>query len=266
LERVKQPEIDPGREQRFVFDEIADLYARARPSYPAALIEDVIREAGLRPGSRVLELGSGPGNATVLFSGRGYSLTCLEPGERLAAVARRRLAANADTQVVITTFENWPAGSERFALVFAAQSFHWMDPKTRFSKAAQVLDPGGVLAVFANRALGGAGALDREIQKVYAAHAPHISPPSSSRNTREHFLELFAEAAEFKMADCREYPWHAAYTAAEYVDLVQTHSDHRILPPGQLRAVVEGVRAAIEASGGTYGVDYLAVLCIAHRI
>ncbi len=265
MERVQQPEIDPGRERRFVFDEVADLYARARPSYPAALIEDVIREAGLRRGSRILELGSGPGNATVLFSGRGFSLTCLEPGERLAAVARRRLAANDDTQVVVTTFENWPVGSERFALVFAAQSFHWMDPKTRFSKAAQVLEPGGVLAVFANRPLHGAGAVDLEIRKVYDAHAPHISTPSPGRNTRDHFLELFAAATEFKMAECREYPWHADYTAAEYVDLLQTHSDHRILPPSQLRAVVDGTRAAIEESGGTYGVDYLAVLCIAHR-
>ena len=47
LERVQQPEIDPGRERRFVFDEVADLYARARTNYPAELIEDVIRETGL---------------------------------------------------------------------------------------------------------------------------------------------------------------------------------------------------------------------------
>lgn len=42
-----------AREQRFVFDEVAELYARARPSYPQELIEDLIREADLRPGARV---------------------------------------------------------------------------------------------------------------------------------------------------------------------------------------------------------------------
>jgi trans-aconitate methyltransferase len=263
---LERSQVHSGRERRFVFDEVADLYVRARPSYPAALIDDVIREANLRPGSRILELGSGPGNATVLFSGRGFQIVCLEPGGRLAALARRRVAANHDTRIIATTFENWQIGAERFALVFAAQSFHWMDPATRFSMAAQALEPDGALAVFANRALRGTGAIDLRIQEVYEAHAPHLGSESRSRNTREHFLELFADAPEFRMADCHEYPWHAEYTAAEYTDLAQTHSDHRILPASQLRAVVDGTRAAIEEGGGTYGVDYLAVLCVAHRI
>ena len=266
MERLERTQVDSGRERRFVFDEVADVYARARPSYPAALIDDVIREANLRPGSRILELGSGPGNATVLFSGRGFRIVCLEPGGRLAALARRRVAANHDTRIIATTFETWQIGAERFALVFAAQSFHWMDPATRFSKAAQALEPDGALAVFANRALRGTGAIDLRIQEVYEAHAPHLGSESRSRNTREHFLELFAGAPEFRMAACHEYPWHAEYTAAEYTELAQTHSDHRILPASQLRAVLDGTRAAIEEGGGTYGVDYLAVLCVAHRI
>jgi SAM-dependent methyltransferase len=261
---VQPSEVHYAPDRRFVFDEVAELYARARPTYPAALIEDVIRGANLRQGSRILELGCGPGNATVLFSGCGFRLVCLEPGERLAEVTRRRVAANNDTEVIVTTFENWPIGSERFALVFAAQSFHWMDPQTRFSKAAAALDADGMLAVFANRALRGNSALDQSIQQVYELHAPHLR--IDSRNTRDHFLDLFAGASEFRMAECREYPWHAEYSADEYVGLVQTHSDHRIMPEAQRRVVLDGIQAAIEASGGTYPVDYLAVLCLAHRV
>ena len=261
---MRNSEVQYAPERRFVFNEVAELYARARPTYPASLIEDVIRGANLRPGSRILELGCGPGNATVLFSGRGFRLVCLEPGERLAELTSARVAANDDTEVIVTTFENWQIGTERFALVFAAQSFHWMDPQTRFSKAAAALEADGALAVFANRALRGSSALDKSIQQVYESHAPHLR--LDSRNTRDHFLDLFAGASEFQMAECREYPWHAEYSAGEFVDLIQTHSDHRILPEAQRRAVLDGIRAAIEASGGTYPVDYLAVLCIAHRI
>lgn len=224
----------------------------------------MIHDANLRPGSRILELGCGPGNATVLFSGRGFRLVCLEPGAQLAEVTRRRVAANNDTEVIVTTFESWQMGVERFALVFAAQSFHWMDPQTRFSKAAAALEAGGALAVFANRALRGNGEVDQRIQQVYESHAPHLR--IDSRNTRDHFLELFAGASEFRMAECREYPWRTEYTADEYVDLVETHSDHRILPEAQRRVVLDGIRAAIEQSGGTYPVNYLAVLCLAHRV
>ena len=60
----------PDRPQRFVFDEVAELYARVRPSYPSGLIDDLIREARLQPGARVLELGAGPGNASMLLAGR----------------------------------------------------------------------------------------------------------------------------------------------------------------------------------------------------
>jgi ubiquinone/menaquinone biosynthesis C-methylase UbiE len=46
-------------EQRFTFDEVADLYDRHRPGYPEALFEDLISLAGVSPPDRVLEIGCG---------------------------------------------------------------------------------------------------------------------------------------------------------------------------------------------------------------
>jgi SAM-dependent methyltransferase len=262
---LEQAELSPGRERRFVFDEVAELYARARPTYPQALIDDVIQQSGLKPGSRILELGCGPGNASVLFAGRGYQLLSLEPGERLAAVARRRLASDPDAQVLVTTFENWPLEADAFDLVFAAQSFHWMDPVLRFSKTARALKPNGMLAAFANRALPGTGPVEQRIQQAYATHAPGLAGQGYTRNIYGHFLELFAAASEFRPAECREYGWHGEYTSGQYVDLLATHSDHRILPEDQRRALLDAVRDAIEAGDGRHGVDYVAVLCFARR-
>ena len=248
-----------------MFDEVAELYARARPTYPAALVDDVIRECGLQPGGRILELGSGPGNASVLFAGRGYHLLSLEPGARLAEVARRRLAGDSNARVLVTTFEAWPLEPDAFDLVFAAQSFHWMDPALRFSKTAQALKPRGTLAVFANRPLAGTGPIDGLIQQAYAAHAPTIAARWIGHNTRDHFLELFAAAPEFLPAEWREYPWRAEYGSSEFVELLQTHSDHRVLAAGQLSTLLDAIRDAIDANGGRFSVDYLAVLCRARR-
>ena len=248
-----------------MFDEVAELYARVRPTYPTALVDDIIREAALRPGARILELGSGPGNASVLFAGRGYHLLSVEPGARLADVARRRLADDRNARVVVTTFEAWPVEPEAFDLVFAAQSFHWMEPALRFSKTAQALKPNGTLAVFANRPLRGSAAVDRHLQEAYAAHAPAIDARWIGHNTRDHFLELFAAAPEFLSAQWREYPWRAEYSSAEYLDLLRTHSDHRVLPAAQLSTLLEAIRTAIDANGGRFALDHLAVLCWAHR-
>lgn len=53
------------RRDRTAFEELADLYAEARPGYPDALVEDVIRFSGIPAGGNILEVGCGPGNATL---------------------------------------------------------------------------------------------------------------------------------------------------------------------------------------------------------
>ncbi len=254
------------REQRFVFDEVAELYARVRPTYPSTLIDDVIRSARLSPGSRILEIGSGPGNASVLFSGRGFRLLCLEPGQRLADLARRRLTDDSNAQVVETTFEDWPVELAAFDLAFAAQSFHWIDPVLRFSKTAQALKRGGTLAVFANRTARGTTPLDLRIRQVYAAHAPEIDTRWQAHNTRDYFLDMFAASMDFQPAQSREYEWQAEYRTADYLDLLQTHSDHRLLDRERLEAVLTGIGDAIDSHGGSLAVNYVAVLCWAQRV
>jgi SAM-dependent methyltransferase len=262
---VHPSESKAGREQRFVFDEVAELYARARPTYPLALVEDILRESNLDAGARILEIGCGPGNASVLFSGRGYRLLSLEPGQRLAEVARRRLAEDGNAQVAVTTFEDWPVEPGAFDLVFAAQSFHWIDPEVRFSKAARALKPGGTLAVFANQPLPGPGTVDTRIQQAYAEHAPELYSRWIGHNAREHFLELFTGATAFATPQCREYKWRTEYGSAEYLDLLRTHSDHRLLPADRLSPLLNDIKAAIDGNGGRLVVDYVAVLCWARQ-
>ena len=50
------------REQlRTRFEEVPELYDRARPTYPEELFEDLAALAGLGEGARVLEIGCGTG-------------------------------------------------------------------------------------------------------------------------------------------------------------------------------------------------------------
>ena len=110
---------DAERERlRETFDQAADIYHRVRPDYPAALFDDLIVLAGLAPGDRLLEVGCATGKATLPLARRGFSITCLELGSELAAVARGNLAGF-DVEVVAGRFEDW-AGDRPVSLVFAA--------------------------------------------------------------------------------------------------------------------------------------------------
>src|SRR5438552_140762 len=75
------------REQGTVFGEVAELYDRARPGYPTALVDEVLAFAPESP--RVLDVGAGTGKATVPFAERGLEVVALQPSVGMAAVARR---------------------------------------------------------------------------------------------------------------------------------------------------------------------------------
>src|ERR1039458_4096462 len=81
-----------GREQRFIFGEVAELYDRARAGYSATLVDDVLSFVGVDSDRlRALEVGAGTGKATVAFAVRGLEILALEPSLEMATVARRRV-------------------------------------------------------------------------------------------------------------------------------------------------------------------------------
>jgi SAM-dependent methyltransferase len=62
-----------GRRLRDAFNEDAERYQRARPSYPGEIFVDLKLYADIGPGSRVLEIGCGTGQATVPLAHLGHS-------------------------------------------------------------------------------------------------------------------------------------------------------------------------------------------------
>ena len=111
-----------------VFDEIAAEYDRHRPAYPDELIDQACRVAGIGSGDRVLEVGCGSGQLTRGLVARGLHVTALEPGQSLIALARQNLAGAGEVEFVNAQFEEALLPRERFAAVFSASAFHWVDP------------------------------------------------------------------------------------------------------------------------------------------
>ena len=130
-----------------VFDEIAAEYDRHRPAYPDELIDQACQVAGIGSGDRVLEVGCGTGQLTRALLARGLHVTAVEPGQNLIALARRNLDGAGAVELVNARFEDAPLPREQFQAVFSASAFHWVDPEVSWQKAADVLVPGGTLAL-----------------------------------------------------------------------------------------------------------------------
>src|ERR1700688_2329434 len=138
----------PGaREYGKVFDEIAAEYDRRRPTYPDELVDQACQVAGIGSGDHVLEVGCGSGQLTRALLARGLHVTALEPGKSLIALARQNLEGAGELEFVNAQFEDAPLPLEHFQAVFSASAFHWIDPEVSWQKTADVLVPGGTLAL-----------------------------------------------------------------------------------------------------------------------
>lgn len=140
------PETDARRYGK-VFDEIAAEYDRHRPAYPGELVDQACQVAGIGLGDHVLEVGCGTGQLTRSLLARGLHVTALEPGLSLIALARQNLEGAGPVEFVPARFEDAALTRARFQAVFSASAFHWIDPEAGWRKAADVLVPGGTLAL-----------------------------------------------------------------------------------------------------------------------
>jgi SAM-dependent methyltransferase len=245
-------------EQRFLFNQVADLYDAARPGYPEPLYDDVVAAAAASSGDLILEIGCGTGKASEGFARRGLNLIALDPGPDMIAAARRRLAAFSNVRFLETTFEAWAGPNGTFRLIVAAQSWHWVAPHLRFVKAAEALAQGGLLAVFGTAPKAPPTPLDGAFAEIYARLAPSLGGPAPENAylPSGSFAKDFDESGLFGPVTHKNYRWSRQHTARGYVDLLGSVSRYQMLAPSIRDALLRAVHQAIENFGGSFELQY----------
>lgn len=120
------------------FTEQAEAYGRARPSYPAAVVDALLDDAEVRAGDAVLELGAGTGLFTRALSERGLRVTASEPNAAMRAQAPELEHA----AFVDGSFEAPGVADGSQAWAVAAQAFHWATPERALPAIRRTLDEG----------------------------------------------------------------------------------------------------------------------------
>jgi SAM-dependent methyltransferase len=253
---------------RVRFGEDPDAYDRTRPVVPDAVFDDIFRLAGLEAGSTVVEIGPGTGQATRPLAERAARVLALEIDPRLAARASQNLAGFAHVSVRATSFEAWEPGDARFDVVFACNSFHWVDPDIRFVKTVEVLKPHGHLVVVTTPVVvpDGASQFWWDVQGDWAAVGAERVDPATRHPDLVDDLAVAARASGlFEEPTATRHPFDVVFTATEYATNLSTQSGVKELPPRKQAELIELVRRRIEAHGGTLTVHHVAVVTLAMR-
>lgn len=272
---------DIAEEPGLLFDRVAEDYDRARPEYPESLVDQACALARLRPDSRILEVGCGTGKLTRTLVQRGLRVDAVDPGKHLVAVARKRVAGSS-VRFRVERFEAARLPSGMYEAIFSATAFHWVDPAVGWSKAANLLRPGGVLALIAY--LGGSKLeLDPELLAAWREVLPEAAGWVSrdertvwegAERRRHNVSELWAwlerreigrpEAATlFRDVEITAVPVEHDESEGEFLALVRTTSAYLRLDADRRALLEKRLSAAIQASGGTYRSKSFATLVTA---
>jgi len=254
-------------ERRRSFDQMAELYARARPAPPPELFDAIA--AYVAPPADALEIGCGPGNASLPLLERGFRVHAVELGENLAAFARARLAAFPFT-VEVGKFEDASLRPASVELVVCSSAFHWLDRERALRQVVKVLKPGGGLALIwgSVRRTVEDNRVDEAIQVAYRAHAPGLTRENLARmgGTIEAIGEALRQVPELRDCEERMFPLTHVFDRQRYLDVLATFSDHATLPPEQRARLFDAIGEIIDRQfGGRVERHSMARLQLARR-
>lgn len=263
--RTSGPEPHKAREVAESFGADAQRYDRARPRYPAALLERLL--AGSRGGIDVLDVGCGTGIVARQLLAAGCRVLGVDVDARMVELARQ-----SGVEAEVAGFEGWDAAGRTFDAVVSGQAWHWLDPAASVAKAADVLRPGGRLAVFWNL-FQPTPEVAAAFDEVYHRVLPELTGFTWTRSAIDGYGPILEKTTEAVRADAGfgepeewRFTWDHVYSRDAWLDQVPTFGNSNVMPPEQLAALVDGLGVAIDALGGAFTMPYTTVAITALRL
>ena len=255
------------RIQRLVFGEVAEDYERHRPDYPGS----AHRRAGddrWRPAGR-----SGARDRCRHRQGDASTAAAADSTSPRSSPTRRWPPSPGATRRVP---RSWCRASRtgrwcptHFAVVVAAQSWHWVDDEIGPRKAADALRPGGWIALMWNRPdlddCAWHDELATDLRADRAGDGAQRQEVVLERGCRVR-SSISQRDGCFGPPDPAARAVVGAYTSDEYIAFLNTHSDKRMLPEEQRAALFDAIRTSLDAAGGVIEHPYVAELVAAPRL
>lgn len=221
-----------------------DDYEKARPAYPAEMLDTLCTELDLGPDSVVVELGAGTGKFTRLLAPRVGMVVATEP----VAAMRAHLGGVA-SRVVAAAAEAVPVASGSVDAVVAATAFHWFSTGATLAEIRRVLRPNAGLGLAWNNP-------DRDadwVARVWVVVDGARGSVPGNRDMR--WREAFATTNGFTPLAHARFSHSVTLSHQELLTRVSSISFVAALPEDDRHALLEQVRAIVDAHPDLSGSD-----------
>ncbi len=252
------------------YSSVVDAYDRTRPRYSPKLLSRVEEIAQLQPQKRVLEIGSGPGIATIELAKLGLKVVAIEPNLSAVELAQRKCTNYPQVELVNSTFEDWELTTHKFDAVVATTSFHWVTPEIRTQKTASALKDNGYLILLWNTPPQPDSEVLQKLEEVYKEYAPELAQQADIQNHRKNlakFGEEMIDSGYYQDLISQGIICQVDYTIDEYLTLLTTLSPYIRLESSQRNTLLVELKKRLELYYDDYlKLSYLSMFQIAHKV
>jgi SAM-dependent methyltransferase len=218
------------------FASAADIYERARPSYPQDAIDWLVAQTALGAGRTVVDLGAGTGKLTRLLLSTGARVVAVEPIAEMRAHIK-------GAEVLDGTAEAIPLPDASADVVTVAQALHWFDQERALPEIHRVLrERGSLVLVWNMRDLD--DPVQRGVEELLGPMRKEV--PGQILGA---WREPLAQSALFGTATVGEFRYEQQFTTDDLCDRVASTSFVAALPPVDREELLVRIRAL------TYGVE-----------
>ena len=244
------------------FDLDAEGYDQGRPDYPAEAWDIVLRHAAVVPGSVVVEVGPGTGQATRRLLAAGANVHAVEPGAALADTLIRRFAGQ-PLAVQNCAFEQADITDASVDAFCSATAFHWVDPRVGIPIARRILKPGAPVCLWWNVYRDPANESGDPVDALVrgATALPNVRGLNGILDE----LDLPARLADAGFVDVerRVVRWTGVHDEASLIALFRSFSDMRKRPAHERDRVLGRLRMLVRAHGGQVSRAYTTPIVLA---
>lgn len=132
------------------FTETVQDYIKYRPSYPAELLQVLIKECNLTKESIIADIGSGTGFLSQLFLDNGNMVYGVEPNPAMRAAGEEILSDYPNFISVNATAEKTTLSAQSIDIITAGTAFHWFDVVKTKIEFARIIKKGGWVVLIWN--------------------------------------------------------------------------------------------------------------------
>ncbi len=254
-----------NRELKTAFGSVSSLYEKARTSYPQALIDEIITYSKLQKGSKILDIGCGSGQATLLFAQQGFNVTGLDINSELLSIAKEKCVDNSSVTFELGSFEEIAFPSHSFDAIVCGMAWHWLTPATRYEKAFEVLKKQGTLALFWSYQQKEKSQFVQEIGVILEKFGGANAGPTGHRVKiiAEQDYNRLINHPQFTSVEKKEFYEIVDFTKERYIDLVLTYAWAQKLSDEQKENLVRDLQEACVKYEQHLNIPYCYVLILA---